>query len=189
MPLNLNNFALPTTFTPDGSQIFYYHAASADSSVDIYSLSLVPEQTTSPLLNSDYTEASAAISPNGYWLAYITNETGRNQVYVRPYPDVESDKWQVSAGGGGDPQWAADTGELFYRNRTDEGIETYVVEVDAGDEFRAGRPQLLFTSDHLYFNETGNYSPSADGQRLIMMKPVDMKVEANMKKGIASRVK
>ena len=52
--------------------------------------------------------------------------------------------------------------------------------IEPGDEFRAGRSQLLFTSDHLYFNETGNYSPSADGQRFIMMKPVESDFESEV---------
>lgn len=112
------------------------------------------------------------ISPNGRWLAYVTEETGRNEVYLRPWPDIDSNKWQISTGGGGDPRWAADTGELFFRNRTEDGIETWTVTIATEGEFNAGIPELLFISDHLYSGVPGNYSVAADGQRLMMLKPV-----------------
>lgn len=161
----------PTSFTPDGTQLLYQEPSSG--SWDMHSLSMAPEHVSTPLFNSGFEEQSGAISPNGRWIAYATNETGELEVYVRPFPDIESDKWLVSQDGGGDPQWAADTGELFYRKQLDgdEGIETYAVAVSSVGEFSANTPQLLFTSAHRY-GETNSYSVAADGQRFMMLKPV-----------------
>ena len=164
-----------TAFTADGTELLYSEGGRGPDIITasgIHKLSLAPEHTTSPVIVSDFIEEGGIISPDGHWLAYVTEETGRNEVYLRPWPDIDSNKWQISTGGGGDPQWAADTGELFFRNRTEDGIETWTVTLATEGEFNASIPELLFTSDHLYFDMPGNYSVAADGQRFMMLKPV-----------------
>lgn len=121
---------------------------------------------------SEFLTQGGVISPNGHWLAYVTLETGRNEVYLRPWPDVDSNRWPISSGGGSDPQWAADTGELFYRNNTEDGIETWAVSVANEGDFEADIPELLFTSDHLEMDGGSSYSVAANGQRFLMLKPV-----------------
>ena len=67
----------------------------------------------------------ATISPNGNWLAYVSTETGNNEVYVRPWPDTESGKWQVSIGGGTAPLWSKTTNEIFYYNARQQWSVSY----------------------------------------------------------------
>ena len=170
-----------TAFTPDGAGLLYSEMRYGGGLViltDINQLSLAPEQTTQEVMASEFLTEGGVISPNGRWLAYVTFETGQNEVYLRPWPDVDSNRWPISSGGGSDPQWAADTGELFYRNNTEDGIETWAVSVATEGDFEAGIPELLFTSDHLekvgasVSSVGGAYSVAANGQRFLMLKPV-----------------
>tara|TARA_R110002167_G_scaffold13915_2_gene57098 strand:- start:3151 stop:5313 length:2163 start_codon:yes stop_codon:yes gene_type:complete len=160
----------PTTITPDATDILTYVGGGNARAIYRFRQSL--EQTTvSPLLDSpEFSESAPAISPDGRWLAYVSRETGQDEVYVRPYPDVDSGKWQISTGGGISPRWAADTGELFYRNSTDNLIETYAVKISEDGQFSAAIPELLFSNDH-YALLANSYMVAADGQRFLMMRP------------------
>ena len=90
------------------------------------SMLTLDDKKVQPLLTSNFREADPAISPDGRWLAYTSNESGRLEVYVRPYPSGAG-RWQVSDTGGGFPRWAGNGRELFYR--VDDGI---MVGVDRG---------------------------------------------------------
>ncbi len=159
----------PNTISRDGKHLLYSIANAEDA--DIFSLSLGAEHHPGILLQTEFYESRASLAPNGRWVAYVSDETGRNEVYVRTFPDIETGKWQVSTSGGIDPQWADGTGELFYRHETESGTETYAVNVGSEDEFSASPPQLLFTSNHLS-SRANSYATSADGQRFLMKKPI-----------------
>jgi serine/threonine-protein kinase len=75
---------------------------------------VVPAVATRPLLHTRFSETGAAISSNGRWLAYQSDESGRSEVYVRPFPDVDNGRWQISNAGGVEPRWAKNGRELFY---------------------------------------------------------------------------
>ena len=93
-----------------------------------------------PLLTSTFREADPAISPDGRWLAYTSNESGRQEVYVRPYP-AGAGRWQVSDNGGGYPRWARNGRELFYR--VDDGIMAATIEGDRRQHsYRKAEPAL-----------------------------------------------
>ena len=77
--------------------------------------SLDDEQAAEPLLQTEFPEINPEISPDGRWLAYVSNESGQQEVYVRPFPNIEAGKWQVSQDGGRLPVWAPDGRELSYR--------------------------------------------------------------------------
>ena len=183
----LNNaYALPTSFSPDGSQAFFSEIPRLSfGESKIFSLNMSPEGETEKLFESDFFESAASISPNGRWLAYRSNESGSQQIHVRPYPATNTNRWQVSIEGGNDPQWSADSEQLFFRRSLGadgSNSEMYSVSVATGDVFKAGQPQLLFTSDHINtevdfgFN---TYSVSPDGERFLMLKPATDQSEAS----------
>lgn len=124
-----------------------------------------------PLLTEAYDEKAPALSPNGRWLAYESNETGREEIFVRPFPNVGDGKWQVSTAGGRMPLWAHSGRELFFMNERQELIAQSVV---AESEFRRGEQRVLFTFGAEYLLST-HYTPfdiSPDDQRFIMVRAV-----------------
>ena len=113
---------------------------------------------------------NAEVSPNGQWLAYESNESGRNEIYVRPFPNVDADKQQVSTNGGTQPLWARNGQELFY-----ESMGTLMrVPVKTGATFERGTPEKVFDAPYLVRPPGGPlgrmYDVSADGQRFLMIK-------------------
>ena len=133
---------------------------------DVWVLSPEGRQSPRPLLVSPFSTWAAQLSPDGRWLAYTSNETGRNEVYVVPYPGP-GPKIQISTSGGQAPLWRADGKELFFQGM-DQTI--LVVDVHAGAIFEVGAPKALFT---IAMAAPGPYrgyrwAPSPDGQRFII---------------------
>ncbi|MDA2914999.1 hypothetical protein MYX77_13790, partial [Acidobacteriia bacterium AH_259_A11_L15] len=93
-----------------------FYEANSETSGDINVLSMEGEPISKPLLQTQFAEGGAAISPDGRWVAYHSNETGRREVYVRPFPNVEEGKWQISSDGGRGTIWGPQGQELFYRS-------------------------------------------------------------------------
>jgi len=108
---------------------------------------------------------SPALSPDGRWLAYTSNESGEVEIYVRPFPNVGDGQWQISNGGGAEPLWARDSQELFYKN----GVELVSVTYATEPSFRREREVVLFTlpPGSTFFNVV-TYDVSPDGQRFLM---------------------
>ena len=118
-------------------------------------------------LAEPFYEGAPSFSPDGRWMAYVSDETGKWDVYVRSYPDGRG-KWLVSGAGGGlEPVWSRDGRELFYR----AGSQLWAVPVRTGETFSAGRPELLF--DGPYVTRGGsspNFDAAPDGQRFLLVK-------------------
>jgi Tol biopolymer transport system component len=111
---------------------------------------------------------SARVSRDGRWVAYISNESGRFEVYVQPF-DGSGSKFQISADGGMEPLWSARGDELFYRN----GAKMMAVNVRTAPPFSADTPRMLFEKP--FFGPTiptGTFGVSADGRRFLMLEPV-----------------
>ena len=115
------------------------------------------------------------ISPDGRWMAYVSNEaTGVPQVgdiYVRPFPEVNKGKWQVSTGGGNSPLWSPDMRELFYLS---DDNSVMAVPVETKPTLSFGTPKMLFKSKCLgkIWSETGiPWDIAPEGKRFLMMKP------------------
>ena len=125
-------------------------------------LSMEGEPTSQPLLKRPFDEGHPVISPDGGWLAYESNESGRQEVYVRPFPNVEEGKWQISTNGGSQPVWGPQGRELFYRT----GQAMMAVSIETEPTFTHGRPEVLFTGS--YFR---GCDISPDDGRFLMIKP------------------
>ena len=152
-------------WTPDGQRLIftsqrgglpnpYWQAADGTGAAE----RLVEDQN--PL-------APYALSPDGRWIAYDSDETGRGEVYVRPFPDVEGGRWQISTAGGREAIWARSGRELFYY--TPEGM-VMSVPVQSGPSFTFGNASVLV--ERVYFSGAPghNYDASPDGQRFLMIK-------------------
>jgi hypothetical protein len=112
------------------------------------------------------------VSPDGRWLAYASDESGAFEIYVRPFPDVDSGRWQVSNAGGIHPQWSRDGRELFFLSLQGNSIALLAVPVEPGPTFRA--PTELFAGEYYYGATVSSpdvYDVSADSQRFLMIKP------------------
>jgi Tol biopolymer transport system component len=167
-PARLTESATPhqaMSWSPDGSRLVYTEAGGADR--DIWVLD-IKSREASKFLGTAFIEGGAQLSPDGRWMAYISNESGRGEVYVQPYPGPGG-KWQVSVDGGSEPMWNRDGRELFYRN----AARMMAVAVSTVPGFSAGRPQLLFERRYLAIQlpqTAPSYDVSADGQRFLMIK-------------------
>ena len=128
---------------------------------DIWVLPLFGDRTPFPYLNSRANEFFARLSPDGHWMAYASNETKRDEVYVAGFPEV-GDKYQISSGGGSRPEWSRDGKQLYFMNPDGKVM---AVEVKAGKTFHAGTPRPLFGVRFPFKNH--NFDVTRDGRFLI----------------------
>ena len=162
----------PQSVTPDGTRLVFLEISGESRSFDFAVLTLDGEPAVEPLLDRDFVVSNAHLSPDGGWLAYESDASGGFEVvYVRPFPNVESGRWQISSGGGSHPLWGPDGHELFFR--TLEGALMRVA-IDTGDTepaFRRGNPESLIESSAYYLNPFfRSFDISPDGQRFLMIK-------------------
>ena len=140
------NIQAPSSISLDGRTLVLVEGRP-ETGFDVGLLSLNGEQGIEWLLESEYDEEYAEISPDGRWMAYESDESGRFEIYVRPFPNVDEGKWQISGNGGDHPLWAPDERELFYRGPNGEMV---AVPIDTESNFSAGSPDVLFeASDFL----------------------------------------
>ncbi|MDH3506285.1 MAG: protein kinase [Gammaproteobacteria bacterium] len=158
----------PTGFVADESELIVYGAAESNINDDIGRISL-PDGETESLLNSVFGETNPELSPDGNWLAYTSNESGREEIYVRPFPDIEAGRWQVSTGGGTQPLWARNGQELFYRS----GTEVMAVSTQPGPAFVAGNPRPLFEDNYILGPGGRNFDFSPDGEAFLMIRSLE----------------
>jgi len=134
----------------------------------IYTLSLDGDGVGQTLMQTEFTESYPAFSPDGRWLAYNSDETGRREVFVLPYP-ATGPKWQISDQGGGKPVWSPKGDELFYR----DGPRLYAVRnesIETDPAFKHGRPKLLFEKPFVDSPIFNDYDVSPDGQRFVFIE-------------------
>ena len=124
-----------------------------------------------PLVNSPAPEFFPSLSPDGRWLAYTSAESGQAEVYVRPFPETSSAKWQISTAGGSEPVWASTGRELLYLNGK---VEMVSAEIHAGPSFSVGGQHILFPAAQ--FARPGpipSFSLSPDDKRFLMVREGD----------------
>jgi len=156
----------PTDWSSDGRFILFNQYAGQTGS-DVCVLPLFGDGKPYPLLNSEFEETGAFFSPDGHWFAYTSNETGRFEVYIQPFPQTGG-KWLVSNRGGGQPHWRADGKELFYV-APDKTLMS--VEIKTGSTVEMSAPKPLFITKVRNYGAPNRYVVSPDGQRFLVNAP------------------
>ncbi len=154
----------PMSASPDG-QLLAFTELNPATGYDIWTLRL-SDRKAQPFLQTPFNETTPRFSPDGRWLAYVSDESGRNEIYVQPYPGPGG-KWQISTEGGKEPVWNRNGRELFYRT----GGKMMAVDIATQPSFAAGKPRVLFEGQYEPTVLTAaNYDVSPDGQRFLMLK-------------------
>jgi eukaryotic-like serine/threonine-protein kinase len=166
----------PTSITPDGAYLTGFDLSGVIF-VPLARSTILPQhgpargisrEPLGTLVDMRFQGNFADFSPNGRYIAYQSRESGRDEIYVRPFPRVDSGRWQVSTAGGTRPVWARSGRELFY---LDASNALTSVQVSAsGPTFSAGKPVTVFETKYVESNPSRHYDVSADGQRFLMIK-------------------
>jgi len=165
------NFQVPGSWSPDG-QVFAFTEADPATGLDIWVLGLQGDRKPRPFLQTPSNEYGPAFSPDGRWVAYGSDETGRQEIYVWPFPGPGG-KMRISTDGGTEPMWTRNGRELFYRN----GDKMMATAVETKPVFAATKPKLLFEGHY----QTGfgafepDYDVNSDGQKFLMIKASQQK--------------
>jgi serine/threonine-protein kinase len=153
----------PASWSPDGKTLIF------NQDFTIWTLELSGDGKSIINLENSFLEAGPRLSPDGRWLAYHSNESGRDEVYVRSFP-VPDQKFLISTDGGAWPVWNRNGRELFYRI----GNEMMVVDITYQPAFAASVPRVLFKGSYEYiWGKVPNYDVSPDGRRFLMIQTVE----------------
>ncbi len=160
----------PGSWSPNGVLAFL-------ESGDIMILSMDGDSEPAPFRETPFFERWPAFSPDGNWLAYTSNETGRLEVHVRPFPAGEP-AYQVSNGGGLAPAWSPNGEQLFYCTYVEVDVGRFMVaDVNLGPTFTRSRPRMLFEGRHAWGTPIRNYDVSPDGEGFVLLTRVDREPE------------
>jgi serine/threonine-protein kinase len=154
------------SFSPDGHLVTFNRRAP-DTGMDLWVRPLNGTPAPHPFLRTRSTEVGAKFSPDGRWIAYVSDESGQYEGYVRPYPGPGG-KWQVSTQGGGEIIWSRDGNELFYRN----GNKWMTVAVTLEREFKAETPRGLFEGPYVDVGGV-SFDVAPDGRRFLLLEPAE----------------
>ena len=166
------------SFSPDGDVLAYYQRGVGSARRDIWTLSLDGSSDPEPFLQTTFNERSPSFSPDGRFIAYASDESGRDEIYVQPYPGPGR-RTIVSSEGGREPVWSPQGGELFYRR----GNEIWAAAVSLGATFEAEPPTKLFEGRFLAERpDSGSqsYDVSPDGQRFLFVQPTDQRIQIHV---------
>jgi serine/threonine-protein kinase len=152
----------PMSWTPDRHTLVFTER-KPNGERDIWVVEDGTDPTPFLLTPSD--EGAPTLSPDGRWLAYVSDESGRNEVYVQPYPGPGG-RWLISTDGGTDPAWSPDGSELYYR-RADQLM---AVPIQTAATLNAGTPRLLFEGRYERSDIGRNYDVAPDGKRFVMVR-------------------
>jgi serine/threonine-protein kinase len=167
---------VPTSLTPDGRFVISYEIRPTTRR-DIVQTPFRSDAArptagaAAVLIETPFDERNGAVSPNGQFLAYQSDESGQFEIYVRPYPLVMGGRWQVSTRGGTRPSWTRGGRELVFLDSANH-MSAVAVEGEGGS-FRAGAPSTLFTTVYARPDVYRTYDVTPDGQRFLVIKEVD----------------
>ena len=155
----------PSSWSPDG-QLLAFIEINPTTGSDIWVLRL-SDRKAQPFLRTPFNETAPQFSPDGHWLAYVSDESGRYEIYVQPYPGPGG-KWQISTEGGTEPVWNRNGRELFYRS----GNKMMAVDITTQPSFLRASPGCSLRDRTCRPRQRSpNYDVSPDGQRFLMLKP------------------
>ena len=159
-----------SSIAPDGSEAFF--DSNVEGQTDLFAVGLGEGHPVRTLLRDPSYQRNAMISPDGRWIAYQSQESSRDEIFVRPYPDVEAGRWMISTAGGTRPRWARSGQELFY---VAPGNRLMSVRVGSASNWSAAPPVELFVSPNLSVAATvgTSYDVSPDGSRILLIKAAD----------------
>lgn len=157
----------PSSASPDGKWLAL-SLQEAGGAFDVYMFPLTGEHRLQPYVTGPFDESGASFSPDGRWVAYRSNESGRYEIYVKPFPDPKG-RWQVSTEGGGEVRWSPGGKELIYRRES----EYMAVPVATAGTFQAGAPRLFLnqTLPRITAGSGSVFSLSHDGKRVLLVAP------------------
>jgi Tol biopolymer transport system component len=159
---------IPSDWSRDGRDIAFTRF-DKDTGQDLWVLPTSGDRKPIVVLRTPFNESNAAFSPDGRFIAYHSNESGRNEVYVRNFPGPGG-KWQVSTAGGVEAHWSADGKEIMFRS-PDQKVMAADVRT-AGESFQAGVPKELFQGRFQPAVARNRFAPTPDGQRFLTVAPV-----------------
>jgi DNA-binding SARP family transcriptional activator/Tol biopolymer transport system component len=155
-------------WSPDGKWLILRTEIGSPGSGDILAIRPGIDIAPVPVVATTFTEMSPALSPNGRWLAYVSNETGEDEIYVVPFPNTGAGKWAISAGGGTEPLWSHRGRELFYRAASGDLV---AVAVNTNPRFSLGRSAALFSAAGFASLRFGpQYAVAQDDRRFLMIR-------------------
>jgi serine/threonine-protein kinase len=144
------------------------YRAGSGGGRDLYAIRPGLDSSPLPLATTSFEEYSPALSPDGRWLAYASDESRRSEVYVRPFPDAGTAKWQVSREGGSEPVWSHSGRELFYRSAAGDLVAAAVAP---GPSFRVAPERVLFAAGgYAMDNRNHNYAVSPDDRSFLFVR-------------------
>ena len=158
---------IPMNISPDG-RVLVYQRQDRKTNWDVLLLPLTGEEKPVTFRATPFRDVQPKFSPDGRFIAYVTNESGRNEVYVQSYPGPGR-TWQISTSGGSDPQWRRDGKELYYRGLDQKLM---AVEIRGGDSLAPGLPQVLFQSRVSIGLASTKYLPDPTGQKFLFVAPL-----------------
>jgi eukaryotic-like serine/threonine-protein kinase len=162
------NIAIPYSIAPSGESLLVSIAGGTD--IGITRLDRPTE--IAPLIGGPGSQINAEISPDGHWVAYQSAESGQYHIYVRPFPNVNAGRWQITTeqAGGVRPLWARNGRELFYVAGVDPDRALMTVPIQTTPTFQYGKPTKLFDARYFMSLPGRTFDVSPDGQRFLMIK-------------------
>jgi eukaryotic-like serine/threonine-protein kinase len=169
--------ASPNSLSPDGKHLVYRGAtANTSAARDLMLLPLDPAGPARPLVQTAFAEDNGEVSPDGRWIAYESYESGTSEIFVRPFPAVDTGKWQVTTSGATRPMWSRNSRELFYVAGGD-GNETLmgvgVPPLPAGSAFTYDKAAVVLSMASYHAGAIRAFDISADGRRFLVVKNGD----------------
>ena len=168
----------PTSWSRDGRFLLYDSVVPMTTKADIWVLPLEGDKKPFPFLQTEFNNHEGQFSPDGHWVAYVSNESGRDEIYVRTFsPDSTAaasstgGKWLISTAGGNGPHWRGDGKELYY---VAADAKLMAVEIATNPVFRAGAPKVLFQAPQMGgIFAASQWDLTSDGKRFLFLSPAE----------------